>query len=302
MDPEIWLIIALLVLNLASWILFYLYTKKRKPAARSKDTQPTPKAHTNSESEIVRINQELELMVAERTTELLAYTKELEAFSYSVSHDLSAPLRTINGFSTALLEDYDSALDEQGKDYLRRIKRGVDRMTGLIDDLLSLSMITRREISISRIDLTELATEIANTYKNKSESTFNISGNLQVVGDRGLVRITMENLIGNAVKYSSNQAHPQIDISAESHQGQEFITIKDNGVGFDMAYAFKLFVPFQRLHTDYDFEGNGIGLALVQRIINKHGGEIRVESSPGKGTKFIFRFCKEMVQGSIMAS
>jgi signal transduction histidine kinase len=250
--------------------------------------------HTENEATLAvkKLNQELELHVAERTTELLAYTRELEAFSYSVSHDLCAPLRTINGFSNALLEDHSGSLDEQGLDYLTRIIKGVGRMAGLIDDLLNLSMITRREINIEKIDVSEIAREISAAYSADYKAEFIIKDGIFVIGDLGLVRIAMENLICNALKYSSCEPDPKVVVEPVDVNNLEYISVSDNGVGFDMAYSSKLFIPFQRLHSDAKFIGNGIGLALVQRIINKHGGEIWARSEPGKGAVFTFRFMK----------
>jgi PAS domain S-box-containing protein len=240
--------------------------------------------------EIKKLNQELELRVAERTTELLAYTRELEAFSYSISHDLSAPLRSINGFSNALNEDYFELLDEKGKDYLNRIGSGVERMSRLIEDMLSLSLITRQETHFEMVDASEMVREISSAYKTNNEVEFKIKDRIIVDGDKGLIRIALENLIGNAIKYSAKAKKPVVKFDAVTLKGMQFLTIKDNGVGFDMTYVNKLFIPFQRLHTDVDFKGSGIGLALVQRIINKHGGEIWAESETGKGATFTFRF------------
>ncbi len=240
--------------------------------------------------QINKMNQELELRVAERTTELLAYTKELEAFSYSVSHDLMAPLRAISGYSHALEEDLEKDLPEEGKDYLKRINAGVDKMSRLITDLLSLSMITRTATEFTTIDLSGLAEDIAATYANDTRYSFHIRKGLRTQGDKGLIRIALENLIGNAVKYSGSADHPEVRIDAIIINNTQYFYVKDNGVGFDMQYAHKLFIPFQRLHNNKEFSGNGIGLAIVRRIINKHGGDIWAESAPGKGTIVYFRF------------
>lgn len=243
-----------------------------------------------TEEENRKLNLELEERVEERTTELLAYARELEAFSYSVSHDLNAPLRSIAGFSNALEEDYNALLDAQGHDYLSRIRTAVSHMAQLIKDLLRLSMITRKDAYFEEVNISLLAEELLSTMALNESVTVDIGKNIIAYGDRGLIRIAMENLLNNAVKYSSHEAHPRIVLDTLIQDGTEYIRVQDNGVGFDMAYAAKLFTPFQRLHTEAEFKGSGIGLALVQRIINKHGGEIRAESVPGQGATFIFRF------------
>jgi signal transduction histidine kinase len=246
--------------------------------------------HTHTEAEIRRLNQELELRVAERTTELLAYTRELEAFSYSVSHDLMAPLRSINGFSKALLEDHAPNLDDTGKDYLNRICKGAEKMSALIEDLLKLSMITRMETHFATVDLSALCREIAAATPNGQKVTFTIAEGLRTRGDRGLVKIAMENLIGNAVKYSSQKTHPAVAVNETVVDGVAYICVSDNGIGFEMHQISRLFTPFQRLSPKSEFSGNGIGLAIVQRIINKHGGAIWAESVPDQGARFYLRF------------
>ncbi len=240
--------------------------------------------------EIKKLNQDLELRVAERTTELLAYTRELEAFSYSVSHDLSAPLRSIIGFSTALTEDYSNVIDSKGFDYINRINNAVSRMARLIEDLLSLSMITRQEAYFEEVNISSLVEDLLSTMVKDEKTTVTYAKNIIAFGDKGLIRIALENLLGNAIKYSAHETNPTVVLDTIVEDGLEYLRIKDNGVGFDMVYASKLFTPFQRLHSDSEFKGNGIGLALVQRIINKHGGEIRAMSNPGEGATFIFRF------------
>ncbi|MEI6766579.1 MAG: PAS domain S-box protein [Bacteroidota bacterium] len=243
-----------------------------------------------AENEIISLNQELEYRVDDRTTELVAYTKELEAFSYSVSHDLRAPLRAIHGFGNALIEDYGDQLDETAMGYLQRMSKGVERMSGLIDDLLNLSMITRKEVHFEEIDISNMALDVVETLGFSGNAQIEVAEKMSIYGDKGLVRIAMENLIGNAYKYSSKDNVAEIKIGVYTKDGREYISVKDNGVGFDMEYAHKLFTPFQRLHSDAEFKGTGIGLAIVQRIINKHGGEIWAESKIGSGSTFYFRF------------
>jgi PAS domain S-box-containing protein len=254
------------------------------------------------------LNAELEQRVRERTAELEAINKELETFSYSVSHDLRAPLRAINGFSQALSAKYTDSLGEQGLHYMTRIQVNTRRMGELIDDLLSLSRISRREMKRERVSLTELAREIVRELRAQDpgrEATFEVEGQLEAIGDAGLIRIVLQNLLSNAWKFTSTRleagAHIQIGIlphpppRLESHpsplsqrEREVVFFIRDNGVGFDMAFANKLFGAFQRLHAASEFPGTGIGLATVQRIIHRHGGEIWAEAEVDKGATFYF--------------
>ena len=237
---------------------------------------------------------DLEKEISERKriqSELEASNKELEAFSYSVSHDLRAPLRSMEGFSGALLEDYADKLDEQGKQYLKYVQESSDLMGHLIDDLLKLSRVTRSEMNYERVNLSELAGNIvAELEKVEPDRKVEVSiaPDIMVYGDRNLLRLALENLLGNAWKFSSKTDSPGIEVGAAWHDGKQAYFIRDNGVGFDMNYADKLFKPFQRLHTASEFAGTGIGLATVQRIIRRHGGEVWAESTAGEGATFYF--------------
>jgi PAS domain S-box-containing protein len=244
-----------------------------------------------AEAEILTFNNELEKRVSERTAQLVAVNEELEAFSYSVSHDLRTPLRSIDGFSQALVEDYGGKLDEVGHDYLNRVRRAAQRMGMLIDDLMRLARITRAEMKKTPIDLTLLAQEvIADLHKHRgySESPFKVQPNLAVIGDPALLRIMMENLLDNAWKYSSKIAEPHIEVGSLLDKGRTVYFVRDNGAGFDMAYVGKLFGAFQRLHQADEFPGTGVGLATCRRIIHRHGGEIWAEGQTGKGAVFSF--------------
>lgn len=235
---------------------------------------------------------ELEQRVDERTAQLIAANQELEAFSYSVSHDLRAPLRAIDGFSQAILEDYAPELDEQGKAYLERICSGVQRMSQLIDDMLSLSKVTRSEMHYEEVDLSEMAKSILNDLcQNAARENLKITiaKKLLARGDKVLLRSVLENLLGNAWKFTAKKANPSIELGRGKNNEADLFFIRDNGAGFDMKYKDKLFAPFQRLHTLQEFEGTGIGLASVYRIIARHGGEIWAKSTPGKGATFYFR-------------
>ncbi len=245
-----------------------------------------------TEAEINRFNQDLERRVAERTVQLEAVNKEIESFSYSVSHDLRAPLRAMNGFSRVLLARYADQLDPQGKDFLQRIDAAGQRMASLIEDLLNLSRITRRDMRKEPLDLTALARSIAEDFQRsepKRKTTFLIQDHLKADGDPGLLKIVLENLLGNAWKFTSNHPTAIIEFGRIEQEGKPLYFVRDNGAGFDMAYADKLFGAFQRLHSASEFEGTGIGLATVQRIIHRHGGKIWAEVEVEKGATFYFK-------------
>jgi PAS domain S-box-containing protein len=223
--------------------------------------------------------------------QLAATNKELESFSYSVSHDLRSPLRSIDGFSQALLEDYKEKLDEKGQDYLRRLRGASQKMGELIDGILKLSRLTRSEMHHEPIDLSVLAEEIANRLQEtqpKRRVKFFIDKELTANGDPQLLRVLLENLLGNAWKFTGKNPHAKIEFSMDRNNDKKAYFIRDNGAGFDMTYADKLFGAFQRLHETREFPGTGIGLATVQRIIHRHGGAIWAEGAVGKGATFHF--------------
>jgi len=243
------------------------------------------------EQEIRRLNSELEQRVNERTTQLANSNKELEAFSYSVSHDLRAPLRGIDGFSLALFEDYSTKLDETAKNYIERIRYATKKMDGLIDSLLKLARISRIEMNSVKINLSQLVEEIAYGLRESDNSRkvkFIIPEKITVLGDPNLLKIVLENLLYNAWKFTSKEEESIIEIGTIVKDSKLTYFIKDNGIGFDMQYAGKLFTAFQRLHSEKDYPGTGVGLTTVQRIIHRHNGEIYVESELNKGTTFYF--------------
>ena len=229
--------------------------------------------------------------VARANAELCVVNKELEAFSYSVSHDLRAPLRSIDGFSKAVLEDYEQKLDDQGKDYLHRVRAASQRMAQLIDDLLNLSRVTRSDMQHDSVDLSAIAQSIAADLQGMQpdrQVEFVITEGLMAKGDIRLLKLVLENLLSNAWKFTGKHAHAKIEFGAAPHNGKTAYFVRDDGAGFDMAYAEKLFTPFQRLHGMTEFAGTGIGLALVQRIIHRHGGQVWAEGKMEEGATFYF--------------
>jgi len=244
-----------------------------------------------AQHDILELNVNLENKVAERTEELALVNKELEAFTYSVSHDLRAPLRVIDGFADILLTDHADKLDAEGRRTIGIITSNARKMGQLIDDLLNLCHLGRQEIVTSRVDMTRLAksviTEQLLLYKGR-EVTITTDPLLPVSCDHNLMLQVWVNLISNALKYSGKQDQPAIHLSSYLSDNNAVYSVRDNGVGFDMKYADKLFGVFQRLHKVAEFEGTGVGLALVQRIILKHGGRVWAEAEKGKGAVFYF--------------
>jgi PAS domain S-box-containing protein len=255
------------------------------------------------EEELRRRASELEDRVAERTAQLEAANRELEAFSYSVSHDLRAPLRSLDGFSQALLEDYAGALDAAAQEHLRRIRGASQRMARLIDDLLQLSHVTRGELQRERVDMSRMADEVMTEIRAAEPGRaveFRTAPGLAGRADPRLIRIVLVNLLGNAWKFTAGKADARIEFGGRPPGRESRLTetlfVRDNGAGFDMNYAGKLGAPFQRLHTESEFPGSGIGLATAQRIIQRHGGRIWWESVPGQGATFYFTLPERPVE------
>jgi len=241
--------------------------------------------------ELLQHRYNLENLVSMRTRELETINDELESFSYSVSHDLRAPLRSIDGFSRALQEDCEKHINDQGKDFLRRIRNSVQRMGALIDDLLMLSRTTRRAFTPVMVNISALAEKIMGQLRTSApgrDVETVVEAGLEIYADPGLIETVLENLLGNAWKYTSKRKQARIEFGRILQDGEPVLYVRDNGVGFDMRYAGKLFSAFQRLHSTDEFPGTGIGLATVERIIHRHGGRIWVEAAVGEGATFYF--------------
>jgi PAS domain S-box-containing protein len=239
------------------------------------------------EEDVQKLNEDLK----QRAAQLEAANKELEAFSYSVSHDLRAPLRSIDGFSHVLLEDYSDQLPDEGRNYLERVRAAAQRMAVLIDDLLNLSRLTRTALQPRFINLSKMTEEIVEGLQENQRgraATISITPDLMVEADPHLMHIVLENLLNNAWKFTSKREHTMIEFGQKAHVKERTFYVRDNGVGFNMEYADKLFGVFQRLHSVSEFPGTGVGLATVQRIISIHGGRIWAESAEGQGTTFYF--------------
>jgi signal transduction histidine kinase len=250
---------------------------------------------------VERANEQLEREISERklaeeeiqrtNRELRAANKELEAFSYSVSHDLRTPLRSIDGFSQAVLEDYGDKLDPTAKEHLQRVRQAAQRMAALIDDMLNLSRVTRCELHLENLDLSAMAKLIASELQEAEPSRrveFVIENGLTAMGDSQLLRAAMENLLRNSWKYTSGHPTARIEFGRRNEKENPSLFVRDDGAGFDPRYADRLFGAFQRLHTAKEFPGTGVGLATVQRIIHRHGGEIWAEGAVEKGATFYF--------------
>ena len=244
-----------------------------------------------AQQELRRYRTRLEMLVEERTTALTSINRELEAFSYSVSHDLREPLLAFDGLSQTLLDDYGDRLDTKAKDYLKRMRRASQRMTSVFDGLQTLFRLTSGEIHRERLDVTELVQELVEEIKAENRDRkveVQIAKGMTASGDQRLIRILLVNLLNNAWKFTSTKTSAKVAVGTETVDGESRIFVRDNGVGFDMIYAHRLFGAFQRLHSQSEFAGAGIGLATARRIVNRHGGRIWAEGAVGEGATFYF--------------
>jgi signal transduction histidine kinase len=244
-----------------------------------------------AEENVRKFNEELEQRVRERTLQLETTNKELEAFAYSISHDLRTPLRGIDGWSQVLLEDYRDKLDEEGQGYINRVRAEAQRMGHLIDDILQLSRLSRAEMLKETVDLSVLAASILERLQNQDphrQVRIDIQPGMSARGDVRLLESALTNLLSNAFKFTGKTPEARIEFGESQKDGKRIFFVRDNGAGFDMAYARKLFGAFQRMHKASEFPGTGIGLAIVQRVIHRHGGEIWAEAKLNAGATFYF--------------
>ena len=253
---------------------------------------------SDARAEIQLLNAELEARVEQRTAELVVANKNLEAFTYSVAHDLRSPLRALSGYSQALTEDYADRLDETGLLYTERIQAATERMSALIDDLLVLAQVSRAKMSLGPVDLSAEVAALAGELQAREPGRrvrFAIAGGVRVTADRTLIRTVLDNLVENAWKFTAKQAEATIEFATTAAEDADICCyVRDNGAGFDPVYADKLFQPFQRLHSVTEFPGTGIGLASVQRIVERHGGRVWAEGAVGRGATFYFTLNAKM--------
>ena len=272
-------------------VALWIRSLRKKVELKTAELSMEVAERKRAEAEVRALNRELERRVSERTAELESANTELESFAYAVSHDLRAPLRSMEGFSSIIMNRYDGVLDETGVNYLGRIQSAAVRMGELIEALLGLSRVSRLPLVRKELDLSALAGEIADELLETAGAvvpSIEIKAGMKVDADSALMRILLFNLLDNALKYSAKNAAPRVEFGCAETTGETVFFVKDNGTGFDMAYADRLFIPFQRLHSTKDFPGTGIGLVTVSRIVARHGGRIWPESRPGEGACFFF--------------
>ncbi|HJV65722.1 MAG TPA: ATP-binding protein [Geomonas sp.] len=257
----------------------------------SAELEEKVKALSEANDQLARLSEELEHRAGEGSGQLAAATNELEMLSYSVSHDLRAPLRHIDGFSQALADDCAANLTPMGREYLDRIQKSCRRMLDMMDALLELSRLGRSKLEIESLDLSALARQVGAEVAARNpgrEVKLIVAEGAVARGDARLLKVVLDHLLSNAWKFSAQTPQPMVEFLTTEWDGQQAFAVRDNGVGFDVAYAEKLFAPFQRLHTQQEFPGVGIGLAMVKRIVSRHGGKVKAEAEAGKGATFTF--------------
>jgi signal transduction histidine kinase len=287
------LISAFLSGGLLGFMLLVMFNGRLRSLVRSRTTllEQEVQDRRSAEQEVRNLNESLEARVEERTAQLARANQDLDAFASSLSHDLRTPLRSIDGYSRILEEDCKKALDPEGRKHLGRIRDVCRRMDHLIDAMLSLARMNRQSLNREELDLSTLAGKIIGDLRALDPGRawdIRIAPDLRAWGDPALMQAVLENLIGNAFKFSAKVESPSIEIGQSVENGHPVFFIRDNGAGFDMQHAHKLFTPFQRLHSQQEFEGSGVGLATVRRILERHGGGIRAHAEPGKGSTFSF--------------
>ena len=280
-----------IVPSLVGGVFGYLLAKVRVLQKQLQANLKVLEEHEQQLQEEVGERKEIEKILLEKQTRLEEVNRDLEAFSYSVSHDLQAPLRSINGFSEILLDEYKTKLDEDGVDYIARIINASNKMSQLVKSLLSLSRASRYKITREEVDLKEIVRQIVDELMElhpEQDVNIEIASNMKVYADASLLRVVMNNILSNAWKFSSKKPATEIKIDATTHDNETTICIQDNGVGFNEQDMEKMFLTFQRMHSDSEFQGNGIGLATVKRIIQRHRGRIWAEPSTDGGAVFCF--------------
>jgi light-regulated signal transduction histidine kinase (bacteriophytochrome) len=285
------------LLAIAAFLAFVARRRAKQLEAANRELENEIKERQRAEDEVRRLNAGLERRVEERTAELADAIKQLEAFSYSVSHDLKAPLRAISGFSKILQEDYGPLLEGEAQAHLNSIVRGAQRMGQLIEDLLAFSRLGRNRMSSSSIDMDELARSVLDNLQGDAPER-KVECSLQHLpptrGDRAMIRQVLVNLLSNAIKFTKPAANALIEVGCSGHEADlNIYYVKDNGAGFDMRYSDKLFGVFQRLHSVKEFEGTGVGLAIVQRIVQRHGGRVWAQAKVNEGATFHFTLPSE---------
>ncbi len=302
---EIWLSVCSAALAVAVAVLWMLHRRSARDLQYLRRALAAPDSSQNPAGESAALRQRLAQLERECTEQARQFdiaAREMESFSYSVSHDLRAPLRVVDGFATIILEDYGARLDTLGREHIQRIIAAAGRMNAMIDALLSLSRRTTRELTIEPVDLSQAAQELADELcagDPRRAVEFHIAPDLRASGDPVLLRLVLQNLLGNAFKFSGQAPHAVIAFGYHLVDGNDVFFVRDNGAGFDMRFAEHLFGLFQRFHSQSEFPGTGVGLATVQRIVRKHGGRVWAESEPGRGACFYFTLQRAAARSAV---